>query len=372
MNYSDYTLENLENNKHIMEDIVLSNLIGTKYEPIIDSISGEVIKLEILLEVNIDFLRYFKIHKGIFLDLCEKHDLLHMLTIKHIKNTDFLIENFTLLEEGRNLQFSINISTEDITNKSILKSIKEIRHLQRYQFELLENIPNRVFETDAFKNFESIISSIEGKININDYGSGETNIKRIEILSKFDTFNAIKFDKEMVQYITILNLEDLEKLVKENRKYFTKLFLSKNHSEEEKILLNEFKRNNNISDLLIPSITSNLNKDKTMSLDKKFNTAIWDFTKNKQIIIQEEYDLIIEKLKYSKQKLELTAEFIEDPTKIANFIINNTYINSYQGYGIINPEKDSIINIFSNFEDEISFDNILIAGNNRENLVINQ
>ena len=135
-------LIDLKNNKDLVIKIINSNQVGSKFEPIVDSINGRILKFEVLLEIKEKFLNRLNISKLVFLDVLESHNLLPLLTLKHLKNTNFFIYKISKLKIGRNIKFSLNISEQDFKSELVFNEISKIPHKGKYHFEILEDIPN--------------------------------------------------------------------------------------------------------------------------------------------------------------------------------------------------------------------------------------
>ncbi|MDZ7817377.1 MAG: EAL domain-containing protein [Aliarcobacter sp.] len=127
-----------------------------------------------------------------FLDLAKKNKLYLQLT-KIILDKTF--EKF----ENLNCQVSINISVQDILNKSVYDTI--IDKLKKYK--LGDKIVFEIIESEGIENFQEVlefikeVKSLGAKISIDDFGTGYSNF---EYLMKLKV-DYIKIDASMIKNI---------------------------------------------------------------------------------------------------------------------------------------------------------------------------
>lgn len=160
------------------------------FQPIVNLKSGRIEKYESLIRL-VD--EEGTVHSPArFLDVARRSKLYPQLTCIMVKKS---FEAF----RDKPAQFSINISSEDITNEIVVKEICDnlaaFPHTDRVVFELLES--------DGIKNYDAVIAFIEHvkshgcKIALDDFGSGYSNFSHILKLN----VDYIKIDGSLIRDI---------------------------------------------------------------------------------------------------------------------------------------------------------------------------
>jgi len=133
---------------------------------------------------------------NMFLDVAMKSKLYPNITQAMIsKSFEFF--------RDKDFEFSINLSIDDVLNKStfdfIIKSLQEFPHPQKVVFEILES--DKIGNYEELKDFIKIVKKFGCKIAIDDFGSGYSNFAHILEL----TIDYIKIDGSLVKFITTDN-----------------------------------------------------------------------------------------------------------------------------------------------------------------------
>lgn len=173
-----------------LNQAVDDNHIIALYQPIVDSQSGEIVKYECLMRMEDDNHEYISpIH---FLELAKKNKIYHKLT------KAVLTDAFNSFREST-LNFSVNLSVEDILNEDITHFIVE----ELRQNTVSSRIDIEIIESEGIENFDAVLAFIEevkqygAKISIDDFGTGYSNF---EYLLRLKVDN-IKIDGSMIKNI---------------------------------------------------------------------------------------------------------------------------------------------------------------------------
>lgn len=164
--------------------------ITTVYQPIVNTVTQEIVKYEALMRMVDDQGLYIApIH---FLELAKKNKLYHQLTKIVIDKTFKTFEHLPYI-------VSINISVEDILNKEIyhfiLQKLNDTGIGTKIVFEIIES--------EGIENFDQVLEFINSvkqygaKISIDDFGTGYSNF---EYLMKLKV-DYIKIDGSMIKNI---------------------------------------------------------------------------------------------------------------------------------------------------------------------------
>ncbi|MCF6331294.1 MAG: EAL domain-containing protein [Sulfurimonas sp.] len=158
------------------------------FQPIFNNKSGEITSYECLMRLiddNDDVISPYK-----FLPIAKKSRL-------YDKLTEIMIEKSCSHFEHINHYFSINLSTEDIVNPSIVEYIKQ--KLKKYN--VAEKIIFEILESegiDSYKNVSYFINEMKElgcKIAIDDFGSGYSNFEHLIQLN----VDYIKIDASLIK-----------------------------------------------------------------------------------------------------------------------------------------------------------------------------
>lgn len=370
-----------------INEILKSPYIFSKFENICNSVTGKTEKFEVLLEIEYGFLKDLGFNdKGDFLNQCSKYGLTKEITYMHIKNAKLLNEKFE--KEGiKNLQYSINISEEEMCSSDFNQKLKLVENkdfIKHIQFEILETIPNNFFkDIEKFKklgyndsdfdnrnDFISIVKSSALKINIDDVGSGFSNIEKIKILKnifneeKNKKFRAVKLDKEVILYnalyqgLVILNgkkneeyeiinkfykmlSKDITSVIKNMKKSIEEGSFKKREIYKNPEYLNLYKRLTKIytGDKIKEFITN----FETFSIEKQ-EEEIKNIMKIRMNLVVKETKPLIKYLNKEGNDLQLIREYREDSQIISNILERFGSINQLQGYRLFDVKTILQIN----------------------------
>ena len=169
---------------------IANNSILPHFQPIVNLQSGRIEKYESLIRlVDEDGTVHTPAH---FLDVARRSKLYPQLTCIMVQKT---FETF----KNRPVQFSINISSEDITNDMVVKEI--CNNLSVFPYK--ENVVFELLESDGIKNYDAVIAFIDHvkshgcKIALDDFGSGYSNFSHILKLN----VDYIKIDGSLIRDI---------------------------------------------------------------------------------------------------------------------------------------------------------------------------
>lgn len=189
MNIEHEYEQNLKWAKKI-KDAIADNRIEPLFQPIVNTQTKEIVKYEALIRLIDENGEYIApIH---FLELAKKNKLYLQLTKIVIEKT---FEKF----KNSKYQFSINLSLQDILNKSVYEIILE--KLKKYN--LGDRVVFEIIESEGIENFKEVLEFIQdvkvfgAKISIDDFGTGYSNF---EYLMKLKV-DYIKIDASMIKDI---------------------------------------------------------------------------------------------------------------------------------------------------------------------------
>ncbi|MDD2887465.1 MAG: bifunctional diguanylate cyclase/phosphodiesterase [Aliarcobacter sp.] len=197
---SFYTSE-LNNKKHSIENINMlkkvkealkNNKIRPFFQPLVDLKTKNIVKYEALVRLIDDEGK--AIAPFFFLELTKKSKL-------YPKITKLVIEKSIEFIKKENLGVSINISYQDIKDKSTLYFISSILEINRdishfITFELLES--EQIENYDEVFKFIDLIKSYGCKLAIDDFGSGYSNFTHIFNMNP----DILKLDGSLIKDIT--------------------------------------------------------------------------------------------------------------------------------------------------------------------------
>lgn len=173
-----------------VQDAIQENRIALYYQPIMDMITGMINKYEVLVRM-ID--RDGKvILPGCFLPVIKKTKLYPQLTEVVLK------KSFTYFSD-KNVDFSINLSAADISDKKVRLQIMALLAYNklgpRVTFEFVES--EEFEDPHELSSFINEIKSHDAKIAIDDFGSGYSNFAYILTMGA----DYIKLDGSLIKEI---------------------------------------------------------------------------------------------------------------------------------------------------------------------------
>ncbi len=381
--------------KEKIEKIINSKYIGSKFEPIISTSSSKIEKFEVLLDINNDVLKTLGFsNKNVFLNKLEKHNLSKEITYKHLENIQYLElksknEETSILQ---NIQYSINVDSYEMTDKKFTDILNNLSPniSNKLQFEMLETIPIEFFSDNAedfckFKNYNKsdieqrneffkLIKSSSIKINIDDLGSGFSNIQKIKRLieifndGKNNKFHTVKLDKDIVLYnmlhsklVSTKDNKERKKMIDETFNEYLKKDIfnalsdmgnnikSENDLEKLKEKVSNMERDSNIYSIYTALMNhSNNNQEEFIKNLQNFNNTTEEKEKlslrkkvmrERMFIIISETKDIVKCLANERKNLQLVREFGENPEVVSYMFEKFGQINQIQGYGLFDMKN---------------------------------
>lgn len=184
----------LEKNHSIAVDIknaLYEGRVVTFFQPIIRSETGEIDKYECLVRIIGEDGTV--IPPGQFLDAAKKARIYTKITIAVIDNACAAFADSTM-------EFSVNLSTQDILDLAVVRHLKKkLQNPSIAQRAILE-----IVETEGFENYDEVARFIKEmkrmgcKIAIDDFGSGHSNYERLMKLQ----VDYLKIDGSIVKKLT--------------------------------------------------------------------------------------------------------------------------------------------------------------------------
>ena len=156
----------------ILKKAIENNMIIPYFQSIVSNKTGEIIKYEVLARIY-DGEKMVSIYP--FLKIAKENKVYKHIT-KMIYKKAF--EKF----KNKNMEFSLNISIDDIEDEEIMEflhnSVKNYPKLFKYiTFEILED--DAIYNYQSLKDFIIFIKSKGSKVAIDDFGSGYSNFEHI-------------------------------------------------------------------------------------------------------------------------------------------------------------------------------------------------
>ena len=196
LRYSNELNKDVDYEKNIawinkIKDAIAQDRITAFYQPIVDNRTGEISKYETLMrlvEKNGKVISPF-----FFLDIAKKAKL-------YTKLTKIIFDKaFATFEKEPQLEFSVNISIEDIEDEDICMYIFEkLRHFPHPHRVILEITEDQEIKNyDKINNFIATAKKLGAKIAIDDFGSGYANFDHIIKLNA----DFIKIDGSLIKNI---------------------------------------------------------------------------------------------------------------------------------------------------------------------------
>ncbi|WP_456381980.1 EAL domain-containing protein [Persephonella sp.] len=184
----------IEDNLKILSVIkyaISNNKVNLYYQPIFDNKTGEIAKYECLVRImdqsgNI-------ISPMFFLPIAKESKYYSIITRTVIEKA---FERF----RETNMEFSINLSSEDMTDEEIVGYIYGILENEP---EVAKRVTFEILESESIKNYEQIytfvknVKNLGAKIAIDDFGSGYSNYSHIVNLEP----DYIKIDGSLIKQL---------------------------------------------------------------------------------------------------------------------------------------------------------------------------
>lgn len=191
LNNKKNSIENINMLKKVKEALK-NNKIRPFFQPIVDLNTKNIVKYEALVRLIDDEGK--AIAPFFFLELTKKSKL-------YPKITKLVIEKSIEFIKKESLEISINISYQDIKDKSTLYFISSILEINRdishfITFELLES--EQIENYDEVFNFIDLIKNYGCKLAIDDFGSGYSNFTHIFKMNP----DILKIDGSLIKDIT--------------------------------------------------------------------------------------------------------------------------------------------------------------------------
>ena len=144
------------------------------YQGIYDNNSHEIHHYESLMRLEDENGKIY--YPGSFLDVARSYGLLYdTISVAMIRK---VFERFMNVE---NKSVSINLGVRDISNTMIVDYIYDrlssAKHPENFVFEILEN--EEIEDYDEIITFVDMIHELGGKISIDDFGSGYSNLQHV-------------------------------------------------------------------------------------------------------------------------------------------------------------------------------------------------
>lgn len=187
------------------------------FQAIKDLNTNEIKKYECLVRLNQDDKVYTPYE---FLDISKKAKLYPLITKKMIE------KSFEYFKDKKDLEFSINISIDDISNPStseyLFKMIEKYDIGSRLIIELLES--EEIYDFKFLESFVNKLREYKVKIAIDDFGSGYSNFSYILNLK----VDFIKIDSSLIKN---LDTNEESRIIVESIINFTKHINTKTVAE---------------------------------------------------------------------------------------------------------------------------------------------
>ncbi|WP_304545391.1 bifunctional diguanylate cyclase/phosphodiesterase [Sulfurimonas microaerophilic] len=185
---NDEYKNNIKWTKKIKEAIANDNIVPV-FQPIVNNKNGKWEKYECLVRLkdNEQLISPF-----FFLDIAKK-------TKHYIEITQIMIEKSFAVFHEKDVEFSLNLTIEDILNDEIKSFICKM--LQKYSIG--ERVVFEIVESESIENFDEVLEFIRNvknygcKIAIDDFGTGYSNF---EYLMRLKT-DYIKIDGSLIKDI---------------------------------------------------------------------------------------------------------------------------------------------------------------------------
>jgi len=184
----------IEDNLRILSIIkyaINNNRVSLYYQPIFDNKTGKIAKYECLVRImdqsgNI-------ISPTFFLPIAKESKYYNAIT-------KTVIEKSFLRFRNTHMEFSINLSSEDIMDEEI---VNYIYHILEKEPDVATRVTFEILESESIKNYEQIymfvknVKNLGAKIAIDDFGSGYSNYSHIVNLEP----DYIKIDGSLIKQL---------------------------------------------------------------------------------------------------------------------------------------------------------------------------
>ena len=159
---------------NVINYAIAHNKVIPFYQGIYDNKAGKIHHYESLMRIADESEKIY--YPNSFLDVARQfglmYDSISLLMIKKV------FDRFLKLDD---MSVSINLGFRDIKNREILEfiydSLSTAKHPENFIFEILEN--EDIADYDTLVNFVSKIHELGGKIAIDDFGSGFSNLQHV-------------------------------------------------------------------------------------------------------------------------------------------------------------------------------------------------
>ncbi len=184
----------IEDNLRILSIIkyaVNNNRIHLYYQPIFDNKTGAVAKYECLVRISDQSGNI--ITPMFFLPIARESKYYSIITKTVIRKAFNKFRN-------TDVSFSINLSSEDMTDKEIVQYIYKVLEKEP---EVAKRVTFEILESESIKNYDEIymfvknVKSLGAKIAIDDFGSGYSNYSHIVNLEP----DFIKIDGSLIKQL---------------------------------------------------------------------------------------------------------------------------------------------------------------------------
>jgi EAL domain-containing protein (putative c-di-GMP-specific phosphodiesterase class I) len=367
--YSKEDLLQPLNEKIFLDIIENTNLISSKLEPIVNLKTGVVEKYEMLLSGNTTFISFLG-GGWVLPELIKLKDskIGQKLTLKHLNNIILLETQSNGTYKDNNFKYAINFSENDIISKEIQDFVNKHKDIfrKKVEIEILENVKTNfiIKNQDILKQYNSL--GIELKLD--DYGTGENNLKRIDQLKSVfhEHFQSVKLDGEFIRYITMnkgfynksdlrgkhlsvlqTELKDFRNIVKDYKK--DPKSLESDRKKRFQLLKDtvikstpDFSKMKDIPEEMVIKIIDEIlfirnDLQENPETEEEFNKRIAKaanifepyMKKRKE---QVEYQMIGLKKKIKEHNLDLVAEFVENEEVLSELLTRNINLKYGQGY----------------------------------------
>lgn len=179
------------NNVSLFYDSMQSERIVPFFQPIINLKTGEIQKVEMLTRIKSG--NSYSLPRG-FIGSIEKMGLSPILFQKIFPSAWELAE--------KNINVSVNISTSDIMDDSVIEMIthflsSDTKRAKKITFELLETHDDNF--NKSLTSFARKVKNLGARVSIDDFGIGYSNFKRVMSSMNVDI---IKIDGSIISKVT--------------------------------------------------------------------------------------------------------------------------------------------------------------------------
>jgi EAL domain-containing protein (putative c-di-GMP-specific phosphodiesterase class I) len=175
---------------NVINYAIANDKIIPHYQGIYDNVHGYIHHYEALMRLEDENGKLY--YPNSFLDVARSFGLLYdSISLKMIQKV------FDRFKDSEENSVSINLGMRDIRNKEIIDYIYDFlsvaKHPEHFIFELLEN--EDIDDYNVMVEFVDKIHELGGKISIDDFGSGFSNLQHIINLQS----DIVKIDGSIVK-----------------------------------------------------------------------------------------------------------------------------------------------------------------------------